>query len=240
MALTLEHVVVYGISIGIVLTLVAITGKIIRSGKEEEGGVAGTFLSMIRDRYGYPSLSLFQFFLWTVVISFGFLSIYLIRISEGVYEPPIEEIPFSILILMGISTAVPIGKARMLTGLEEGKGRKTKNVSTEEDERGKKFSSILQDKKGKATLPKFQMFIWTWIAIIIYLTIMFSSVSDLDEREEADFEQKECQENKYICLTFPDIDPSLVVLMGLSQTAYLGHEYYMRHQQARTKEKKKE
>lgn len=199
-----------------------IANKIIKTGTKRE------FLEIIRDKDNYPSLSLFQFYLWTIVISFGFLSIYLIRIFEGVYEPPIEELPANILVLMGISTAVPLARHKMLSTkpLENHKGKKIS------------LSSILQDKKGKPILSKFQMFIWTLIAIIIYLAILFSTVLDISEPGFADFEQEKCKNNKYFCLTFPDIDTSLIVLMGLSQTAYLGHEYFgIKREDVKPKEK---
>jgi len=210
MVLLLEHGIAYLLSILTICVIIIITHMIIKKSTPKQ-----KFSEIIRDKDGYPSLSLFQFSLWTVVISFGFLSIYLIRIFEGVYEPPIEELPANILVLMGISTAVPIVRHKMLstTPLETTKEKKP-------------MSSILQDKNGKPTLSKFQMFIWTLIAIIIYLAILFSTVSDISEPDYNEFGQEKCGENKYFCLTFPDIDTSLIVLMGLSQTAYLGHEYY--------------
>ena len=210
MVLLLEHGIAYLLSILVISVIVVISSKIIHTKPDPRG-----FLEIIRDQDGYPSLSLFQFYLWTIVISFGFLSIYLIRIFEGVHAPPIEELPANILALMGISTMVPIVRHKMLSTnpLENKKNRE-------------KFSSILQDKKGKPTLSKFQMFTWTIISIIIYLAILFSTVSDISDPDVSDFEQEQCKNNKYFCLTFPDIDPSLIVLMGLSQTAYLGYEYY--------------
>jgi hypothetical protein len=43
----------------------------------------GSLSDIIRDGDYYPSLPRFQFMLWTVVISFVFLSIYLLRIYGG-------------------------------------------------------------------------------------------------------------------------------------------------------------
>ena len=215
------HGYAFLVSILVILGIIGITVKILHK------GIRRSFVEIIKDREGFPSLSLFQFFLWTTVISFGFLSIYLsiylIRIMNGVYSPPLEEIPTGILALMGISTAVPIARSKMVSAhLTE-----SKNVH--------KLSSILQDKEGRPTLAKFQMFIWTWIAIIIYLVILFSSVSEIGE-PDYEVENIECKDNKYSCLAFPDIDPSLVVLMGLSQTAYLGREYYNRNKEIASQE----
>jgi len=200
----------------IILGIIGITVKLIHI------GIKRSFVEIIKDREGFPSLSLFQFLLWTTVISFGFLSIYLIRIMNGVYFPPLEEIPTGILALMGISTAIPIARSKMISA----------NIEPKTEH---KLSSILQDKEGRPILAKFQMFIWTWIAIMIYLVILFSSVSEIGE-PDYEVENIECEENKYSCLAFPDIDPSLVVLMGLNQTAYLGREYYNRNKEIRSSE----
>jgi hypothetical protein len=67
----------------------------------------GSFWDIIRDGDYYPSLPRFQFMLWTVVISFVFLSIYLLRIFGGETGAP-TQIQDSILQLMGISVAAPI------------------------------------------------------------------------------------------------------------------------------------
>jgi len=220
-----EHLIAYSVSIIIVLLIVGIAARVIGKGEKEKAGKPDRFRHIIWDRFGYPSLSLFQFFLWTGVISFGFLSIYLIRIFEGVFESPVVgELPVSILVLMGISTAVPVARSRMLVKQPNGKQQpstrgKAKNVKF------KNFSWLLQDKSGKPTLPKFQMFTWTWIAIIIYLAILFSSVSNLANTPMNELDDG-CKENRYECLRFPDIDPSLTVLMGLSQGAYLGAEFF--------------
>lgn len=216
MALLEIHAYAFLISIIVILGILGITIKILHI------GIKRSFHEIIRDREGFPSLSLLQFLLWTTVISFGFLSIYLIRIMSGVYSPPLEEMPTGILALMGISTAVPIARSKMVSA----------DLRPKTDH---KLSSILQDKEGRPSLAKFQMFIWTWIAIIIYLVILFSSVSEIGE-SNYEVENVECKENKYSCLAFPDIDPSLVVLMGLSQTAYLGREYYNRNREIRTSE----
>jgi hypothetical protein len=60
----------------------------------------------------------------------------------------------------------------------------------------------------KPTLSRFQMFAWTWIGIGIYLSVLFSTVGETS--------------TSVWNLSVPDIDPTLVVLMGLSQVAFLG------------------
>ena len=215
MTIHVDHLIIYGISIVVVIAIAGIAALVIGRGKQEQSGKPEKFRRIMWDRFGFPSLSLFQFFLWTGVIAFGFLSVYLIRISAGVFEAPIVgELPSNILVLMGISTAVPVARTRMLVEFPKSRSIEYKN-----------FSWLLQDKNGKPTLPKFQMFAWTVISIIIYLAILFSSVNDLANANLDELDDK-CKENRYLCLSFPDIDSSLLVLMGLSQGAYLGAEYF--------------
>jgi len=217
MTVIIDHLIIYGISIVVVIIIAGIAALVIGRGKQEQSGNPEKFRRIMWDRFGFPSLSLFQFFLWTGVIAFGFLSVYLIRISAGVFEAPIAvELPSNILVLMGISTIVPVARSGMLV-----EAPKSVNRTIEY----KNFSWLLQDKHGKPTLAKFQMFAWTVISIIIYLAILFSSVNDLANANLDELDNK-CQENRYLCLSFPDIDSSLLVLMGLSQGAYLGAEYF--------------
>lgn len=64
------------------------------------------FWDMIREQDFHPSISRFQFLLWTWVISFIFTAIFLIRAWAGVSPIP-TEIPTNLLLLMGVSAAPP-------------------------------------------------------------------------------------------------------------------------------------
>jgi len=162
----------------------------------------GDILNIIRADFWVPSLSLFQFFVWTLVIAFVFLGFYLIRILNGeLSDMPV--IPSNILVLLGISVAVPI----VSTGY-------TKKVYSPETpkkppEKLPPFSMMLQQ-GGKVTLTRFQMFLWTFIGIAIYLSTVWITISGISATTPiAD-------------LSIPNIDPTLVYLMGLSQAGYLG------------------
>jgi len=131
---------------------------------------------------------------------------------------------------MGISSAVPLANLKLLqsepsSGLES-KDKKTASKDDKEKEfRGTALKEMLLQ-KGKPTLPRFQMFLWTFAGIIIYFAILFSSVSDSGTSmvdEESDVKKYQQKLEK---LNLPDIDPALVVLMGLSQGAFVGSEYF--------------
>ncbi len=68
----------------------------------------GSFWDIIREGDYFPSLGRFQFFLWTIVISFAFLSIYLIRADGGVFSFDLKALPNQLMELMGISVFVPV------------------------------------------------------------------------------------------------------------------------------------
>ena len=79
------------------------------------------------------------------------------------------------------------------------------------------------------------MFLWTFVGIGIYLFVFFSSTSmviaDVQKTDELkcnqlaihEAEQKGCTNLKNLKnLNLPDIDPPLLILMGLSQGGYSG------------------
>lgn len=64
------------------------------------------FWDMIREKDFHPSLSRFQFLLWTWIVAFVFAGVFFIRASAGLFPLP-PEIPSNLLLLLGISAAPP-------------------------------------------------------------------------------------------------------------------------------------
>lgn len=158
----------------------------------------GNFLNIIRAEYWVPSLSLFQFLLWTIVISFSYVWITTIRIFEGDLSFS-TVIPPNIFLLLGVSITVPL--------ISIGYTRSTykPDTRTKPPEHLPPFGMMLKN-KGKIALNRFQMFLWTIIGAVLYLSIIVGTVMSVDA----------------VVLSLPDIDPTLLFLMGLSQTGYLG------------------
>lgn len=215
----------------------------------------GSFSDIIRDGNYYASLPRFQFLLWTFVISFTFLSVYLIRILGGEYSFP-TQIPTEVLELMGISVVVPT----ISTPLSSFKYDSTLAQKPPCKEQITPVSDMLLE-SGKPALFRYQMFLWTLISIGIYILVFFSqaigainnhpiiqnqitscmqldiartspnanSNPTLKTNLESQFHAK-CasyplpfDKNKTLKdLSLPNIDPSLVILTGLSQGGYLG------------------
>jgi hypothetical protein len=164
------------------------------------------FRTVVLNEAGYPSLAIFQFLLWTIVIAFSYLMIYYLRIYFGLYDPP-STISANILILLGISTAVPIVSAGVGSVVYQGVH------STPELQKEHKWSSMLLE-NGRPSLARYQMFLWTWIGIGLYLVLLFSTVTS-----------PAIEANPQL-IDLPDIDPTLVVLMGLSQGAFIGGKLF--------------
>jgi hypothetical protein len=66
------------------------------------------------------------------------------------------------------------------------------------------------EENGRLELTRLQMFLWTIISLIIYIFLLASAlINEMDN---------------VAALGLPNVDPTLVVLMGLSQTGYLGYK----------------
>lgn len=160
-----------------------------------------SILDSLRDEYWYPSLAITQFVIWTIIISWSYILIAILRIREGIIAYP-ETFPVNLLILMGISIVVPVASGKM-TPLIYGQ----QETSRPRPEKLKPFGTMLME-NGKPSLGRLQMSLWTLISVLVYLFILASTL--LASMTDSSM------------LVVPDIDITLVVLMGLSQGAYLG------------------
>lgn len=158
----------------------------------------GNFLNIIRADYWVPSLSLFQFLVWTIVISFSYVWISAIRIFAGNLAFA-TEVPPNLYLLLGISVAVP------LVSVGYTKSAYKPETPAKPPEKLPPFGMMLKH-RGKIALNRFQMFLWTIISVVLYLSVVVGTVTGVDPA----------------ALSLPDIDPTLLYLMGLSQTGYLG------------------
>jgi len=165
-------------------------------------GGSGNPRKLVEGADGRPSTSKFQWFLWTVVVIFSYVAVYAARVMKGNFEV-ITEIPANVLIVMGLSLAtMTAAKGIMVSYVASGRMTKTK-VDPKVDSRSTGLGLLVQDDTGFPDLSKIQMVAWTLIAIGIYLIRVVHEIS--------------CTPPE-----LPDIDPALMVLMGLGQGAYLG------------------
>src|ERR1051326_9188670 len=142
---------------------------------------------------GKLSTSKFQWFAWTAAVIYSYTAVFGERFIHAQVEAPSELSPH-LLLAMGMSAAT-MASAKGITSAYVSSGRIDKR-STD--------GGIMSDDDGFPDLSKIQMIAWTVIGIVAY---GIKLGAQLGKGAEA---------------TLPDIDQTLMVLMGLSQGAYLG------------------
>jgi len=173
-------------------------------------GAGSWDVSKIWEGYdGQASTSKFQFFLWTIVIFIAYVSILAGKVancaSAGFNDIP--AIPRNVLTALGLSI-VTAATAKGITSSYIASGKMSKSGGGIKNG----LAGILQDDTGAPDLSKIQLVGWTVISIVIYAAAVYYKVLYIGLSAAKDLGS----------FGLPDIDPSLMVLMGLGQGAYLG------------------
>ncbi len=142
---------------------------------------------------GRPSTSKAQWWIWTAVVIFGYVAVFTESWLRG--DPNVgTTVPQNLLLAMGFSGAsMAAAKAVTTTQVARGLVDKTKTSQV--------LGGILTDDDGVPDLGKSQNIAFTIIAVFVYV-VKLTTQGDAN--------------------TLPDIDPSLMLLMGLSHAGYLG------------------
>lgn len=244
----LSYIIAFGLVIFLVATVaISIRGtKHIRSFFSLKESIG--FFDIITDHNKNPSLALFQFLIWTLVIGFAFSTVYLIRILGGVYEAPSGEIiPQNLIILMGISTISPIldvsitKKRKNNESMTKDKNGESRGILPKGHEpdiiksKKKQFKDLFLE-EGKPSFQKFQMFFFAMIGVFLFTYGVFGATMDQgsfplvpegvdlnDPRIQSKLQtQYEIQLKR---LSVPDVDPLLTIVIGGSQGAFLTTQY---------------
>jgi hypothetical protein len=147
-----------------------------------------------------------------------YLSIYLIRIYSGEFDAP--AVDNNLLILLGISIVSPI-LSNVISGYKYTKHFSEDN-NNDDDPREierKSFKTMLFE-NHKPALFRYQMFLWTFIGVTIFLSLFAAGIFDYIHKYKECISDEEC--TTISALAMPKIDFMLVTLMGLSQSGYLG------------------
>jgi hypothetical protein len=169
---------------------------------------------------GSSSTSKFQWFLWLIVILFGYAALWVLRAEQGIFSA-LSEIPVNLLTVLGFSTATAAAAKGITSGYVQ-TGRVAKTTATQkaaaQTAAGRtavapaaagqatiSTGGILQDDTGVPELAKIQMVGFTLIAAGIFLITVIHQIVSND-----------------VIAGLPNIDSSLMVLMGISQGGYLG------------------
>ena len=152
---------------------------------------------------GFASTSKLQWFLWLVVIIFAYAALWVLR-AEQHDVSALPDIPVNILTVLGFSTGTAAA-AKGITGGYVQAGKVTKTGAPTEGATVANTGGIFQDDSGGLELAKIQMVAFTIIAIGIFMATVLHQIITDD-----------------ISASLPDIDSSLLVLMGISHGGYLG------------------
>jgi len=163
--------------------------------------------SLVEGADGRISASKLQWFLWTIVIIFAYVAIYTARFIRGNYEALSGFSP-NLLTVMGLSLGTMMA-AKGITSAYVSSGKMTKTALADNDKAKGNISSIFNDDDGFPDLSKIQMMAWTLIGIGIFLLSVLKQVEKFLTGPGS-------------VLSLPDIDGSLMVLMGFGQAGYLG------------------
>ncbi|HLJ30396.1 MAG TPA: hypothetical protein VKY85_27065 [Candidatus Angelobacter sp.] len=170
-----------------------------------KAATGGTIRKLCDGADGRPSTSKFQFFLWTAIVLFSFTALLAIKFTSSdsnKWEPLQANLPSNVLIVLGISVA-SAGSAKAITTSYSKTGRiQKKGVAPSKG----RFADVFADDDGQPDLSKIQVIAWTFVAIVAYLITVCHHISATD------------------LTTIPDIDKSLIALMGLGHAAYLGNK----------------
>lgn len=168
----------------------------------------------LRDEQGFPSLSRVQFFTWTFVIFFSLLWVTFIRILNG--EPAFSgsfatDVPANLLAIMGLSTATVVAGS----GVKNPKTTQFALNKLAKEDLGWKAIIMEGGKGGKMhpSLGRLQMLGWTIISVAFFMGLLLVKVHQVWVSGSAS------------SLGLPDLDPTLVTLMGISQVGYVGAKY---------------
>jgi IPT/TIG domain len=151
---------------------------------------------------GFGSTSKLQWFLWLIAILFGYVATWVLRAEQGDYAA-LSDIPVNLLTVLGFSTGTAAAAKGITAGyVQTGKVAKT---GVPANPTPATTGGVFQDDSGGPELAKIQMIAFTIIAIGIFLATVFHQIAIGDIKDG-----------------LPNIDSSLLVLMGISQGGYLG------------------
>jgi len=155
---------------------------------------------LVKGADGSSSTSKFQWAVWLVVILFAYTVLWVLRARSGDYSA-ISTVPSNLLVVLGLSTTTAAAAKGITVGYLQS-GRITKGTAAQAPAGG-----VLKDDTGYPDLAKIQMIGFTFIAVGVFLATFIHEIH-----------------TNTFNSGLPNIDSSLLVLMGLSQGGYVGQK----------------
>jgi IPT/TIG domain len=156
---------------------------------------------------GFGSTSKLQWLLWLIVILYGYAALWVLRALNHDFTA-LSDIPVNVLTVLGFSTGTAAAAKGITAGFVQ-TGKVPKAGAPATSAAGKPSAAttggIFQDDSGGPELAKIQLMAFTLLGIGVFLTAVFHQIAVGDLKDG-----------------LPNIDSSLLVLMGISQGGYLG------------------
>ncbi|HEX3468656.1 MAG TPA: GH25 family lysozyme [Candidatus Elarobacter sp.] len=151
------------------------------------------------------STSKLQALLWTACVGFVYAMVDASRVMAAGRVDPITNIPENVLFALGISAtsavaAKAITTSQVATSPNHKDGQPTPSYDPS--------ALVRDDGASTASLTKVQILFWTVVAIVVYINNAYHDLGPLAT----------CTAN----CSFPDIDTTLMIFMGLGHATYLG------------------
>jgi hypothetical protein len=195
-----------------------------------------SILGYFRGQDGRASTSKFQFFVFTFAFVFSFVLMHTYCWFVAKHFILIDTIPPNVMLAMGFSCVTFVGaKAITTTQISSGKLDKGAipappagdvaaaappvpgSAPTKDS-----WIFLVSDDNGDLDLSKFQMLIWTLIAVIIFIINAYQIIDYIHVMGGKKFLDTYDPNAAHAYQLLPDISGALMVLMGLGQGAYLG------------------
>jgi hypothetical protein len=170
---------------------------------------------------GQYSTSKFQVFLWTVVVLFSFVAIFWARWRVDRASEQLSDIPANVLTALGFVIVSGIASYAITASKVEEK----QDVKLKPGQAPARWSALFEEDRGVPSLHKIQLLAWTAVALITYL---FATASAVGATVAITTPASGDTPAQPALPALPDIDATLMVLMGLGQGAYLGRKLTLR------------
>ena len=161
------------------------------------------------------STSKFQVLLWTATVGFVYAMVYADRLFTQNDPKPITDIPANVLIALGIAVTSAVA-AQAITGSQTAANPSVKGANPTPSYDA--AALVRNDDASTASLTKVQLLFWTVVAIVVYLITSFSKLAVIIACPATG---ATATEPAHLC-SFPDIDTTLMIFMGLGHATYIG------------------
>jgi hypothetical protein len=191
---------------------------------------------------GRLSLSKLQFYIWTIVLVYCYSLLALFRLTvasapQCILDTAMQlgslNVPANVWIVLGLSSATLIGAK----GITSAQMRSNLISKTRVEPRIRLSDLVWDDTSNSFSLSRLQMLVWTIVAVSIYVITAYLSIKGQNAIYQhllsaspfppvsTDFMNRlAAYPGLHFVQGLPDVDNTLLVLMGLSQATYIGNK----------------